>query len=374
MKKLRILILMSSVGGGHTSVAKALEEAFMEKGHEVVFFDALPSFLIPIYSILSRHLLRVWDFLFWTTNERRAAEVLAKLSNKITERKIAQKISFLSPDFIISDHPFITKLPKNILKKRPAIPLGVVVVDPVTVHEIWFKGNPDILFIPTEEMKNTALKAKVPREKIVYSGYPVKKEFYEDTEIKILRRYLGLEENLTTLMIGGSSEGIGEIEELCKKLSKFSTRIQFQAMIVCGRNKRLFRKLTMRYYFDRRFKIFGFENRMPSLIRATDLIISKAGPTNLYEAVAAKKPFIAFSAMPGQEEGNLDLIKREKIGRAEKDIEKISRLIKKWIKNPALLQEFEPGILRLRGNQKGAALRIVDFVENYLKNKKEENG
>lgn len=348
-------------------MACALQEGFEERGHEVVFFDAIPSFFIPAYSIVSRHLLTIWGFLFWTSNQKRAAEVLSKLSNKITEKKITQQILSITPDFIISDHPLITKMPEEIFLKNGHTPLGVVVVDPVTVHKIWFKGNPDVLFIPTEQMKNQAIKAGVPMEKIVFSGYPIRKEFFQEMDITAVRESLGLRTDIFTVMIGGSSEGIGDIEELCLYLSKFPKKILFQAIVICGRNKSLFKKLANKFYFDERFKILGFEKRISNYLNASDVVVSKAGPTNLFETVACGKPFIAFSCMPGQEEGNLDLIKKEKIGIVEKDVWKVSRLIKKLSGNPRLLEEYKSGILTLRKKQKSATTRIVDYVENYFK-------
>lgn len=369
MRRLKVLILMSTIGGGHASVAKALQEELEAKGHEVVFFDALPQVLVPTYSIITRYLLPFWGFLFWTSNEKRASDIVSRIGNKIVEKKIAQKVISTTPDFIISDHPFITKLPDDIFWKNGHVPLGVMVVDPVTVHSIWFKGKPDVYFVPTEQIEKMAVKAGVEREKIVFTGYPVRKEFSESIEVGKIRRLLGFGENKLNLVIGGSSEGVGKIEDLCEGLASFGESYEFQAIVVCGRNKKLFKKLAGLYYYDNRFKILGFESKMALYLKICDMVISKAGPTNLYEAVAAEKPFIAFSCMPGQEEGNLDLIKKEKIGIVEKDIGKILRLIKKFIKNPKLLEEFRPGIVGLRKKQMGAAERIVEFVEKYVNKK-----
>jgi len=367
MKKLKVLILMSSIGGGHKSVAHALQEALEERGHEVVFFDALPQVLIPTYSIISRYLLSFWGFLFWTSNEKKASDIISKLSNKMVEKKIARKVISTLPDFIISDHPFITKLPEEVFFKNGHIPLGVIVVDPMTAHAIWFKGRPDVYFIPTDDIQKAALAAGVPKERIIFTGYPVKKEFYEKTDIASLRSSLGLSPNVFTVMIGGSSEGIGKIEEICELMAEFPDKLKFQAIVVCGRNKILFKKLAGKYYFDKRFKILGFERRMPLYLKACDVVISKAGPTNLYEAVAAGKPFLAFSCMPGQEEGNLDLIKNERIGVVETDVKKIVHLIRKWIKEPVLLESFKPAIENLKERQKLASERVVDYIEKLIK-------
>lgn len=355
---------MSAVGGGHASVAQAIKEALEEKGHEAVYFDALPQILIPMYSIISRYLLPFYGFLFWTSNQKRASEIISKISNKMMEKKIEKRVKLVKPDFIISDHPLITKLPEEIFLKNGHVHLGVAVVDPITAHAIWFKGNPDVYFVPTKEVEQMVLSAGVPQEKVILTGYPIKKKFYEKPEKAVLRRYLGLEQDKFTIMLGGSSEGIGKIGKICEELALLGEQYKFQVVVVCGRNKSLFKKLAGIYYFDNRFKILGFERRMEDYLRVCDIVVSKAGPTNLYEAVASEKPFLAFSCMPGQEEGNLEIIRKEKIGMVEIKLEKIIKTLKKWIKEPKLLEEYRPNILKLKEKHRQASWKIVNYIEN----------
>lgn len=351
-------------------MAVALEQAFRERGHEVVSFDALPKFLIPTYGIISRYFLSFWGFLFWTSNKERASKIVAQLGNRLVANKIAEQIKREVPDFIISDHPFITKVKEEIFKTKLPVPLGVVVVDPVSVHAVWFKGKPDVYFIPTKVAGKLALEGGVPEEKIVYTGYPIRKEFYEKPNLKMLRKSLGLEAENFTILIGGSSEGLGKINDLCEKLGELSSRYEFQAIVICGRNKSLFRKLSSKYYYDPRFKILGYERHLPNYVLASDVVVSKAGPTNLYEAIAAEKPFLAFSCMPGQEEGNLELIRKAKIGIVENDIDRVLKILRKWIRVPKDLEQFRKGIEEVKNQQGNSAMNIVKYVEGFKNDKR----
>jgi UDP-N-acetylglucosamine:LPS N-acetylglucosamine transferase len=47
---------------------------------------------------------------------------------------------------------------------------------------------------------------------------------------------------------------------------------------------------------------------------AADVIMGKAGPNVLFESVTLGKPFIATAYIPGQEEVNLEFIRRHKLG------------------------------------------------------------
>lgn len=365
MVKKKILILMSSVAGGHSSVAEAIRQSFESFGHEVVLFDAFP-FLKRSYSIISRHLLDLYGFFYWASNGDRMSDIISKLGNEMAAKKIATGVLREIPDFVVSDYPFLTQIPKKILLQRGHVPLGAVVVDPVSAHSIWFKGRPDVYFIPTDYIEKMALKAGVPSEKIVFTGYPVREEFYKKEDISSLRKTLRLDEDVFTLMIGGSSEGVGKIKDLCERLSEFGAKYKFKAIVICGKNKALFKKLSDKYYFDNRFKILPFEKYMADYVKASDLIVSKAGPSHLYETVAALKPFLAFSYMPGQEEGNLDLIKREKIGLVEEDLDRVASFIKKCIIKPETLKVYKPFIKKLRDEHIDAGEKIVKYVEKYL--------
>jgi len=366
MEKKKILILMSGAGG-HSSVALALKEAFEKKGHKVVFYDAVPKIFWSAYTVISRYFLSFWGFLFWASNVETASKIIVQISDRLFNKKVAKKVKQEVPDFIISDYPFITKLEEKVFSKNGHVPMGVVVVDPVTVHAVWFRGHPDFYFLPTKEVFEMAVEAGVPEKKLIYAGYPVKADFYKDEEKNGLRKYLGLEKDIFTLMIGGSSEGVGKIADLCEMLEELPAKYKFQAVVVCGKNKQLFRKLSTKYYFNNRFKVLGYERQMDLWIRAVDVVVSKAGPTNLYETVAARKPFLAFSYMPGQEEGNVAMINKEKLGMVEEDIEKVTKILKKWVVNPRLLLQYNKGIEKVREEQKEASNRIVEFVERYKK-------
>jgi len=366
----KILIIMSATGGGHRSVAQSLKEEFESLGYNVSTFDALPSVFKTSYSIISRHLLSFWGFLFWTSSRKKEiSKIVSSLGNSIAEEKMRRKLFLSEPDCIISVHPLISKFPsKAFLDHGKKIPFGLVIVDPATTHSVWFRGNPDVYFSPTEIVLKKAIKAGVPKNKIYLTGYPVRKNFYEQVNIKKLRESLGLKPKLFTILIGGSGEGVGNVFEICKGLSELPGDISdcFQVVVICGDNKPLYKKMISKLSSDLRFTILGFQKNMADWMRACDVVISKAGPSNLFEAVAARKPFIAFSCMPGQEEGNLDLIKHEKIGIVEGDSKCIISILKRWIKTPALMDDYKHHIELLRERQKRASLTIVDYIENRL--------
>jgi 1,2-diacylglycerol 3-beta-galactosyltransferase len=78
-------------------------------------------------------------------------------------------------------------------------------------------------------------------------------------------------------------------------------------IIVSGRNEVLKKDLE-RVQWEIPTTIYGFVTNMPDLMRAADLIVTKAGPSSVVEAVNAGLPVILSSALPGQEEGNVRFV------------------------------------------------------------------
>jgi processive 1,2-diacylglycerol beta-glucosyltransferase len=63
-----------------------------------------------------------------------------------------------------------------------------------------------------------------------------------------------------------------------------------------------------------RVRVLGWTNQMPELMMSHHLVISKAGGATVQEAIAARCPMIVNQVIPGQEEGNAELIWRCGLG------------------------------------------------------------
>jgi 1,2-diacylglycerol 3-beta-galactosyltransferase len=60
--------------------------------------------------------------------------------------------------------------------------------------------------------------------------------------------------------------------------------------------------------------VLGFRNDVPELMRAADLLVTKAGPGTIAEASVAEVPVVVYDYVPGQERGNLDYVRTNGIG------------------------------------------------------------
>jgi processive 1,2-diacylglycerol beta-glucosyltransferase len=64
----------------------------------------------------------------------------------------------------------------------------------------------------------------------------------------------------------------------------------------------------------RRAEILGWTDQIPHLLMSHHVVVSKAGGATTQEAVAARCPMIVNQVVPGQEEGNCELLLRHGAG------------------------------------------------------------
>ncbi len=58
------------------------------------------------------------------------------------------------------------------LNNQPRIPLFTAITDLVSVHQLWFDRNITRLAVPTDEVKQLALKAGLQKDQIIKTGIP----------------------------------------------------------------------------------------------------------------------------------------------------------------------------------------------------------
>jgi UDP-N-acetylglucosamine:LPS N-acetylglucosamine transferase len=81
------------------------------------------------------------------------------------------------------------------------------------------------------------------------------------------------------------------------------TPLDCDILVVCGRNRRLFR-LIERFKSANRLVPLEFVENVAELMVASDALLTKTGGVTLAEAFVCGLPVIAFDPLPGQEEGN----------------------------------------------------------------------
>ncbi|MGH7756106.1 MAG: glycosyltransferase, partial [Vulcanimicrobiaceae bacterium] len=108
--------------------------------------------------------------------------------------------------------------------------------------------------------------------------------------------------------------------------------------------------------------ILGYSEEIPMLMRAADLLVTKAGPGTIAEASVAELPVIVYDFVPGQERGNLDYVRTNGIGVVALTTAEVVRSVRRIVHNLERLQH-----MRDRQGEiapRGSARRIAELIAN----------
>ena len=103
--------------------------------------------------------------------------------------------------------------------------------------------------------------------------------------------------------------------------------------VITGRNQKLKDSLEKIQWNIPAF-IYGFVHDMPDFMRAADILLTKAGPGTISEALIAGLPIILYHRISGQEEGNVSYVIDEGAGVWAPDSRDIVETIRRWIEEP----------------------------------------
>jgi 1,2-diacylglycerol 3-beta-galactosyltransferase len=340
IKKPHILFLFSDTGGGHRAASEAIIEAlYLEFGDAVVteMVDFLQDYAPPPYNHLPAfypEMVRVpelWGVGFHISDGRRQARLMTSTLWPIVRRAARRLVREHPSDMLVSVHPLANSfLLKALGKNRP--PFITVVTDMVSTHALWFDQRADLILVPTEIARQRAIEYTMLPEKVRVVGQPVSERCSAPPGDKIVLRD-GLNwphDKMIVLLIGGG-EGMGPLVETARAIDE--SGLDVGLVIVTGRNARLKAELKAQTWENPTF-IYGFTHDMPCFMRAADVLVSKAGPGTIAEALNAALPIILYAKLPGQEDGNVSFVEHVGAGVWAPEPLQVVRALTRWICRP----------------------------------------
>ena len=340
--KPHIVFLFSDTGGGHRSASEAIIEALNMEFPEEFTYEMVDFFKEysppplnlagPVYPLMSR-MEYMWEFTFKASNNPDFMRVLFSAFWPYIRFGMYKMLKEHPSDIYVSVHPLINIPFLRAMRKREnTTPYMVVVTDLVSTHSAWFAKEADLISIPTEQARKPALYAGINPEKIRVIGLPVADRFCKPPgDKKALRKKLGWPQDKTIILLVGGGEGMGPLGAVSKEINH--VKLDAGLVIVTGRNKKLKDELEVIEWNIPTY-IYGFVTNMPDLMRAADILVTKAGPGTISEALIANLPIILYHRIPGQEEGNVSYVIDEGAGIWAPNIEDIIKTLKDWLTNP----------------------------------------
>jgi 1,2-diacylglycerol 3-beta-galactosyltransferase len=309
-----IVILFSDAGGGHRSAGEAITEALVAQyGPEaqVKMVDGLKDYApypfnrFPAwYPSLSRR-RRFWKYLFQVTDGEWRSRLLTMLTWPYIGGPVRRLVAENPADVYVIVH-WIFLAPLLFTLGRPRPPVMTVVTDLISISGFWCHHDVDLCVAPAEPAKVRVLHHGMPAEKVRVIGLPVASRFCLPTGSKVQNRArVGWGTDRPVVLVVGGGEGMGPLFEISQAISK--SKLPCELAVIAGRNQTLQQKLQAASW-NVPAHIYGFVTNMPDLMRAADVIITKAGPGTICEAFNAGLPIILYDYVPGQEAGNVGYV------------------------------------------------------------------
>jgi len=374
MKK--ILYLFSDTGGGHRASAYALIDAAKHLHHEKVHQEMVDvfaecsgflNFIMKLYGPVTKHVPQFWGALWHFLQSPKSFRRIERMAWPLIRKNLPKLILEKQPDIIVSVHPLLNHVTVRTLQKmKSSIPFITVVTDPVTFHRSWVDHNVDALIVATPEAKKLALKYGMPESKIKVLGLPIAPKFALTDEEKAKHRVKDHMSKFFTVLMMGGGEGSGKMHHIIQAIEEENLKVQL--IVIAGRNKKLEEKLRRETRnFSTPMKILGFTDKVMELMSESDIIITKAGPGTIAEALAMNLPMIITSWLPGQEEGNVEFVKNEDVGYVSRDPEKIAKLVEKLQKDRKEFHRLKENIKKVRNPH--ASFSIARFILEHAEKK-----
>ena len=340
MQPLRIMLLMAKTGGGHGAVADAVAQTLQHVYGDAVVchvVDVLRSYApFPLSHVIdSTYPLQVglpgdgyataWRALNDAGRARRFMKSWWPLVRAAALKVVEQPV-----DAIVAVHPlFVYPCLWAMHRTGRRLPFVTMVSDLVAVHALWCDAETDCMLVPTDTSRSQAMEHGVPAEKIRVIGLPIRLQFAEPVEPRpAVRSRLGLLPDKPTVLLMGGGEGMGNLGDITRAVG-FSG-LDVQMIVVAGRNRRLEQQLK-EIEWPLPARIYGFTSEIPVLMNAADVLISKAGPTTVAEALAREMPTILSGYIPPQEEENVTYMVNASAGVLAEQPDLIVNTLKHWL-------------------------------------------
>ncbi len=306
----RLLIVTAAFGEGHNSAARNLALAATALGADVYVSDpcieSTPRLTRAVnhgYRMITTHAPAVWARIYRSTDRCDFSSPRLPLL-RLPENALARLIDDWRPDAVASTYPLYPYFLKRIFERsgRP-LPVSTIITDSIEINAAWLRSPSDHWLVTDAVTRDVLVRAGLPASRVVDTGFPVNPVFSE------LATLSADDPCLPFRVLYFPTAKLPHIRRHARALLEASPDVALT--IVMGRNTRLLvsRAREIRSLFPGRVRLIGWTRKVPMLMASHHLIVGKAGGATVHEAIAANCPMLIHHLVPGQEEGNLALLR-----------------------------------------------------------------
>ena len=313
-----VLIFSAGFGDGHNSAARGIISAIDEVSAGRVralkidlFPESIPRlevFLKWGYGFVTTHLPRVWGFMYRMAEKDSGKGNLGWKWFGDLHRHMRRQLATHQPVATLSTFPMY---PYLLAEDQWGVHQprfnATVITDSISINSVWTNAPTDHYFV-TDKFSQEILihQRNKPPASVESTGFAVSPAF-----AKLHPRAADAPLASPFRIFYLATASLAEVSQTLLSLLR-DTPASFHLTIGMGRHEsRLGEKVRAlaANFPHRSVTILGWTSNMPELLSTHDLILSKGGGATVHECFAAGTPVMVNYFIPGQEEGNVDLLR-----------------------------------------------------------------
>jgi 1,2-diacylglycerol 3-beta-galactosyltransferase len=321
----RVVFLMSDTGGGHRAAGMAIEAALslrfpgefdvryvdMYREHGPAMLRTAPEF----YPLWLKHSARTygWYFQLFDFLTRRYPAWTTHMLGRIGETGVRRVVEDHQPDLVVLLHPAFARLAVAARERLGiAAPMLTVVTDLAWPHLCWYHPAVDRCVVPCAGAYQRGVRAGVESGRLALLGHPAHPKFAACRLGRAeARRHLGWPPEGPIVLTFGGGDGVGPLGPIARALDRALPAARLA--VVCGRNRQARSRLSRVGWRTPPF-LYGFVKNLEVMMRAADVLVTKAGPGTIAEAAICGLPMVLSGAIPHQESPNIPFVVKNGAG------------------------------------------------------------
>ncbi|MEE1201059.1 MAG: glycosyltransferase [Christensenellales bacterium] len=331
MRKL-LIISADFTGHGHKSIAEALTER-LRKYEDLQIrivdgFDMMTDlqklFAEKTYGPVTRLPGDTWKISY--AAGMRLRRPIQHVFAMAIKGKFESLLYEFKPDCILTVHPMFVGCILDLLEELELdIPFISHEADLIDFALQWIDSRISMTYAPSREAYEFTLEHGIPPEKVKQVGFPVRSRF-----MGLAREYVYEKDKQLTITVMSGSEGAGILQDVTRQLLKNTNA---KVNVICGRNKAMKVRLRKKYGYEyrERLSVMGFVDRIQDVMCESDILIMRASPNAVMEAVVLNKPVILFGQLAGQELRNPEMLEKHGLAVYCPDPQRLPEIIEKLI-------------------------------------------
>lgn len=382
INKIKILVLTAPYGNGHLAVANSIIEEFTKRSNiEPYIYDLYTEGYPNTTKFINRLYLSTYKKgipqqayrFFYYGSDKLLNLKIATPYVRFGLKKVIQKIHEVKPDIILNTFPVCcTYLLEN---EGINIPVYTVITD-YYANTNWISKNTRLHFIASDSVVPQLIQRGITEKQYRITGIPIKPIFYknytEEEIIELRKKYCSMDEKKTILLVAGAH---GVVPNVNKIVANITNEDNIELIVVCGKNRRLYRKLKRKFFNYNNVHIYEFVHNIHELMLISDIMITKPGGITMTEAANIGIPVVLYRPVYGQELENAIYFSSQRAATIALQEDELIYKTLTILNDQELLNDMKQNIKRIA--IKNSAILITDYLINdyqsYIEEQNENN-